>query len=56
MFLSMTDNVYDVCLDYYISQVRAEGNIIINLGTSVVNVVCHGHECNILFITVELLN
>ena len=27
-----------------------------NLGTSVVNIVCHGHECNILFITVELLN
>ena len=23
---------------------------------SVVNIVCHGHECNILFITVELLN
>ena len=27
-----------------------------NLGTSVINIVCHGHECNILFITVELLN
>ena len=32
------------CLDYH------------NLGTSVVNIVCHGHEFNILFITVELLN
>ena len=32
------------CLDYHI------------IGTSVVNIVCHGHECNILFITVELLN
>ena len=27
-----------------------------NLGMSVVNIVCHGHEYNILFITVELLN
>ena len=23
---------------------------------SVINILCHGHECNILFITVELLN
>ena len=27
-----------------------------HLGTSVVNIVCHGHECNILFITIELIN
>ena len=27
-----------------------------NLGTSVVNIICHGHECNIMFITIDLLN
>ena len=37
---------------YYISE-REQGKY--NLGTCVVNI-CYGHECNILFITVELLN
>ena len=32
------------------------GYICHNLGMIVLNCVCHGHECNILFITVELLN
>ena len=48
--VSMTDNVYDIqCLRHKLLDYH-------NLGTSVVNIVCHGHKCNILFITVELLN
>ena len=39
------------CLDYLISRARNH-----NLDTNVVNIVSHGHECNILFICVELLN
>ena len=35
-------------LDYHISRARLKYH---NLGTSVVNIVSHGHECNILFIT-----
>ena len=41
-------------IDYHIAQARAVK--FHNFGMSVVNIVCHEHECNILFIAVELLN
>ena len=51
-FVSMTDDVYDTSA-YIIIFPERERVKYHNLGTSVINIVCHGHECNILFITVE---
>ena len=55
IFVSMTEDVYDTSA-YIIIFPKIERGKSCNLDTSVVNIVCHGHECNILFITVELLN
>ena len=53
--MSMTHDVYDTGA-YIIIFPERERRKYHKLGTSVVNIVCHGYECNILFITVELLN
>ena len=53
--MSMTDDVYDTSAYIIIYLERQRGNYH-NVGTNVVNIVCHGHECDILFITVELFN
>ena len=53
--MSMTDDVYDTSA-YIIIFLERERGKYYNLGMIVVNIVCHGHECNILFITVKLLN
>ena len=53
--VSMTDDVYDTVVLIIIFPGRDRGKYH-NLGPSVVNIVCHGQGCNILFITVELLN
>ena len=50
-FASMTDDVYDTSAKIIIFPERERGKYH-NLGTSVVNIVCCVHECNILFITV----
>ena len=53
--MSMAHDVYDTSALIIIFPERERGKYH-NLGTSVVNIVCHGHEYNILFITVELVN